>query len=43
MLDADQVYPNELWRIVYFMALNRDALPVVWDFYRERFGVIMAR
>ena len=43
MLDGNQVYPNELWRVVSFMALNLDALPEVWNFYRNHFGKVMAR
>ena len=43
MLDANEVYANELWRVVQYMTLNKDALPVVWDFFREHINVIFER
>ena len=43
MLDANEVYANELWRVVQYLTLNKDALPVVWDFFREHINVIFER
>ena len=43
MLNPDEVYANELWRIVQDMATNKDALCLLWDFYREHFSIIMQR
>lgn len=43
MLNQNEVYANELWLVVKYMALNRDAAQFVWDFYQEHISTVMKR
>ena len=43
MLNENEIYANELWLVVKYMALNRDAAQFVWDFYQEHISTVMKR